>query len=125
VNATTGQLAANNEFNVNGSVRTLAVDSSSGAVFAGGTFTKLNGVDTGALFRIDNQNDRDTSFAANFVRHVSPQFISGIYALLFVEGGDDASDLLFAGGLFSSYRNETASSHLRVKVQSGADAATP
>ncbi|MEY3901002.1 MAG: hypothetical protein RL189_308 [Pseudomonadota bacterium] len=125
VNATTGQLAANNQFNVNGSVRALSVDSSAGALFVGGTFTQLNGADTGALFKIDNQNERNMPFTASVVRHVNPQFVSGIYALLFAEGADDASDVLFAGGLFSSYRNESASSHLRVRAQTGTDVTAP
>lgn len=125
VNATTGQLAATKEFNVNGTVRALSVDTSSGAVFAGGTFSQLNGADTGALFKLDNQNDRDTSFAANFVKHVNPQFVSGIYALLFAEGSEDAADVLFAGGVLSSYRNDSAPSHLRVRSQSGADTSAP
>ncbi|NBW81459.1 hypothetical protein EBR21_06865, partial [bacterium] len=104
VSALNGELATDILYNINGTVRALAVDAI-GGVYAGGSFTTVNGAITGPLARILSTNSLDSSFVAAGTGHLNANQAAGVYTLQpFATADTPPFNMLFTCGLFSAFK---------------------
>lgn len=95
VNSLTGALRDWNPNAAGGTVHTLALDTASQHVYAGGAFTSVGGVGAARLARIDAD---DGSVASTW----QPNPDNTVYALALIEASGAAPTALFAGGDFEN-----------------------
>ncbi len=103
---------------LNGEVRALALaPDGSGKLFVGGAFSQYRGSAHKALMRLDSTGNPDTSFdvGVGFPPPLSgvPQAVVNTVALTPVDENSEYS--IFAGGVFSKYRNNPAVNIVKVK----------